>query len=76
MADFDCNNIRELLFKEGKSILDSAVNALKNSRYRYKSLIKEGRPADVIMELAKQEKTQEGLKTLEGFMYKAKILIY
>ncbi len=59
LTEVDCNTIRELLFKEAKAVIDSAVNSFKSQGIEATSLIKEGRPADVIIELAKQEKVDE-----------------
>ncbi|MCS7215088.1 MAG: universal stress protein [Thermodesulfovibrio sp.] len=59
LAEVDCKTIRELLIKEGKNIIDSAVNKFKSQGLEVNSVIKEGRPADVIIDFAKEEKVDE-----------------
>ncbi|MEN2994373.1 MAG: universal stress protein [Thermodesulfovibrio sp.] len=59
LTELDCNTIRDILFKEANKIMDSAVNSFKSQGIEVSSLIKEGRPADVIVEVAEKEKVDE-----------------
>lgn len=59
LTEIDCDVVRELLIKEGRVILDQALEQVKKLGYEAEGLIREGRPAEVIVEFAKNEGIEE-----------------
>ncbi|MCS7149692.1 MAG: universal stress protein [Caldimicrobium sp.] len=59
LTEIDCDMVRELLMKEAKVIIDQALAKVRSLGVEGKGVIKEGRPADVIVEFAKEEGVDE-----------------
>lgn len=59
LTEIDCDMVRELLMKEAKVIIDQALEKVRSLGVEGKGVIKEGRPADVIVEFAKEEGADE-----------------
>lgn len=59
LAEMDCNTIRDLVMKESKGIISSALEKFQSAGIAARGIIETGSPADTIIELAKREKTDE-----------------
>ncbi len=59
LTEVDCDTIRHILEKEGKNILEKVSSYLKEKGIESETIMKEGRPADVILEVAEAEKVDE-----------------
>lgn len=59
LTEIDCNVVMEILTKEGEVVINSALDRVKNSGVEFQTVTRQGRPADEIVTVAKEEKVDE-----------------
>ncbi|MCX8030837.1 MAG: universal stress protein [Thermodesulfovibrionales bacterium] len=67
LVEVDCDTIRELVLKESKGIMQTAVSKLKEAGIKnIKEVIEFGSPAETIVEVADREKVDEIIVASRG----------
>lgn len=75
LDEVDCNVVRELIKKEANIVINKAVELAQKLGCQAKGEIREGRPADVIIEYAKEANVDEIFIGSHGRHGAAKVLL-
>lgn len=59
LAEMDCDTIREIVMKESKVIISSALERLNSAGLTARGIIEVGSPSDTIIEISKRENADE-----------------
>lgn len=66
LVEVDCDTIRELVMKESKGIMATAIGRLRDAGVEAKEVIEFGSPAETIVEIADREKVDEIIVASHG----------
>ncbi len=75
LVEIDCDTIRELVMKESRGIMSTAVGKFKEAGIEARGIIEFGSPAETIVEIAKREKVDEIIVASHGKHGVRKLLV-